>query len=62
LKVNGAFCWFLLFGYITMHGQQNIKNNYVILYNIISNYMFRPITRKHVHIKPKLQFHGLFWM
>ena len=25
LKVNSASCWFLLYGYITMHGQQNIK-------------------------------------
>jgi len=25
LKVNGAFCWLLLYGYITMRGQQNIK-------------------------------------
>jgi len=27
LKENSAFCWFLLYGYITMHGQQNIKKN-----------------------------------
>ena len=27
LKVNSASCWFLLYGYITMHGQQNIKND-----------------------------------
>jgi len=25
LKVNSASCWFLTYGYITMHGQQNIK-------------------------------------
>jgi uncharacterized protein YjiS (DUF1127 family) len=25
LKVNSASCWFLLYGFITMHGQQNIK-------------------------------------
>jgi hypothetical protein len=25
LKVNSASCWFLLYEYITMHGQQNIK-------------------------------------
>jgi hypothetical protein len=25
LKVNSASCWFLLYGYITMYGQQNIK-------------------------------------
>jgi len=25
LKVNSATCWILLYGYITMHGQQNIK-------------------------------------
>jgi len=24
LKVNSASYWFLLYGYITMHGQQNI--------------------------------------
>jgi len=22
---NSAACWFMLYGYITMHGQQNIK-------------------------------------
>jgi hypothetical protein len=25
LKVNSPSCWFLLYGYITIHGQQNIK-------------------------------------
>jgi len=25
LKVDSAFCWFLVYGYITTHGQQNIK-------------------------------------
>jgi len=25
LKVNSASCWFLLYGCITKHGQQNIK-------------------------------------
>jgi len=25
LKVNSASCWFLLYGYITKHGQKNIK-------------------------------------
>jgi len=24
LKVNSASCWFLLYGYITMHGPQNV--------------------------------------
>ena len=24
-QVNNAFCWFLLYGYITIHGKQNIK-------------------------------------
>jgi len=23
---NSAYCWFILYGYITMHGQQNIKS------------------------------------
>jgi hypothetical protein len=26
LKINSASCWFLLQGYITMHGPQNIKS------------------------------------
>jgi hypothetical protein len=25
LKVNTASCWFILYGYMTMHGQQNMK-------------------------------------
>jgi hypothetical protein len=25
LKVSSASCWFLLYGYVTMYGQQNIK-------------------------------------
>jgi len=25
MKVNSASCWFFLYGYITMHGQQNVK-------------------------------------
>jgi len=25
VKVNSASCWFLLHGYITIHGRQNIK-------------------------------------
>jgi len=31
LKVNSASCWFLLYGYITMHSQQNIKNSSFVL-------------------------------
>jgi len=27
LKANSASCWFLLYGYNTMHGQQNIKES-----------------------------------
>jgi len=26
LKVNSASCWFLLHGYITMRGQQKVRN------------------------------------
>jgi hypothetical protein len=26
LKVNRAFCWFLFYEHIRIHGQQNIKN------------------------------------
>jgi hypothetical protein len=29
---NSAFCWFMLYGYITMHGQQNIKNDYMYIW------------------------------
>jgi len=27
LRENSASCWFMLYGYITMHGQENIKFN-----------------------------------
>jgi len=27
LKVNSASCWFLLYGYITLHSQQHIKKD-----------------------------------
>jgi hypothetical protein len=27
LKVNSASCWYLLYGCITMYGQQNIKDS-----------------------------------
>jgi len=27
LTENSAPCWFMLHGYVTMHGQQNIKNH-----------------------------------
>jgi len=27
---NNASCWFMLYGYITMHGQQNIKKKSMI--------------------------------
>jgi len=33
LKLNSAFYWFILYGYITMHGQQNIKLD-VLLYSV----------------------------
>ena len=38
-------CWFLLYGYITMHGKQNIKNNWT-LPNIRAN--SREFARTHL--------------
>ena len=34
-KYNSASCWFLLYGYVTMYSEQNIKNsNLKFGYNI----------------------------
>ena len=30
---NSASCWFILCGYITMHSQQNFKNENPLLFN-----------------------------
>jgi len=40
LIVNGASCWFILYGYITIHGQQNIKSVYDRYCRIILSAMF----------------------
>jgi len=40
LKVSSASFWFLLYGYITMHGQQNIKKEE-------SNILFFPYRREN---------------
>jgi hypothetical protein len=37
---NSASCWFILYGYITMHGQQNFKYDYYILW---SQYMIQRV-------------------
>jgi len=34
LKANSASCWFLLYGYTTMHGEQNIKSSLLLSFHI----------------------------
>ena len=58
---NNASCWFILYGYITMHGQQNFKIHNLTARQITS--YFTDLCNMHVtYVNIIIQSHSTFYI